>query len=255
MGLVPKSFRPPIVVCSHDDAFRRVFGSYARAQGCEVREAVRGAAVLHALDGAPPAGLVIELALPGDIDGYHVLRRVHRDRRLRGMRVVAMAPAAPTSARAAPRGVHAHEVLHRPLPPGAVLRQLLADQPRPPPEPLCVFVVEDHDDTRDMLVEALGAAGVQAFGFATAEHVLLALRAIRPTALLTDYTLSDLDGEELARRARALVPGLPVLVLTGHAHVARACTEFDGAFLKPFDLDEVVAAIRELDGAPAPHAD
>lgn len=244
MALVPTPPGPAIVVCADNDALRRVFASYARAQGCTVREATSGAAALDALQGDTPVGLLIDLVVPGEIDGCHVLRRIRCDRRLRSMRVVATAPSlGPSGDADHPRD---HEIVVKPLPPGAVLRQLLGDEPGRGPEALCIFVVEDHEDSREMMIEALAASGLYAFGFASGAHVLSALRAIRPAAILTDYGLPDLNGEELARRARALAPGVPVVALTGHAHVVRRCAGFDAAFLKPFELDEVVAAVRGL---------
>jgi CheY-like chemotaxis protein len=244
LRLVPKPSRPSIVVCDGDATFRQVFGSYARAQGCDVREAGDGAAALDAMEESAPHGLLIELAMPGQIDGKQVLRRVRCDRRLAEVRVVSTVEPDAEAESATRDG--AHEVMHKPLPPAAALRGLLGPGTERPTEPICVFVVEDHEDTRELMLESLAASGIHAFGLASGSDALRALRGVRPDVILTDFSLTDLDGAELARRARARAPGIPVIALTGRADVARAGSGFDRAFLKPIDLDEVIAAVREI---------
>lgn len=84
------------------------------------------------------------------------------------------------------------------------------------PSPTVLLVVEDDELVRLTLVEGLGDAG---FFVLEAEHAeeALELLARRPdiAALLTDINLPGADGFVLARAARRLRPGLPVIYASG----------------------------------------
>ena len=50
------------------------------------------------------------------------------------------------------------------------------------------------------------------------------------------------DGTEVARRIHARLPALPVIFMTGHGD-----TRGDSMLQKPFELDELLARIAELE--------
>ena len=116
---------------------------------------------------------------------------------------------------------------------------------KPPARQPTILVVEDHDDTREMLhllLEMWGYRVVEACN--GLEAVAAALRE-RPQLILMDSRLPFLDGFEATRRIRenGLRDQVKILALNGsgspldHAHaLAAGC---DDSIEKPFDLDRL----------------
>jgi len=78
-----------------------------------------------------------------------------------------------------------------------------------------VLVVEDESIVRRLVPAALRPAGYRVREAARGGEALEALEGWqgRPDLLLTDVVMPDMDGPTLARRARALRPGLPVMFM------------------------------------------
>lgn len=117
---------------------------------------------------------------------------------------------------------------------------------------MSVLVVDDSEDTADMLkrlLESYGATVVTARGAAQA----LALAAERSmSVVLSDIAMPGMDGFEFLRRLR-LLPGYestPALALTGHGRsedVRRAeAAGFVSHMTKPVDLEALTKALAEL---------
>jgi CheY-like chemotaxis protein len=79
---------------------------------------------------------------------------------------------------------------------------------------------------------------------------LLARHHASVSLLITDVVLPRMGGRELATRALALRPGLPVLYISGYApdeELRKAAEERRVAFLqKPFLPDQLARALRTL---------
>jgi diguanylate cyclase (GGDEF)-like protein/PAS domain S-box-containing protein len=110
-----------------------------------------------------------------------------------------------------------------------------------------VLVVDDHEGTRDSLVDILASAGLPARSAATASAAL-ALQAREPAALaVVDYQLPDATGLELARCLKAEDPDFPVIVLTGNASLETAVAAValvDEYLTKPVAADAFLRAVR-----------
>jgi DNA-binding NtrC family response regulator len=116
-----------------------------------------------------------------------------------------------------------------------------------------ILIVEDDPD----LLEILGRRFVrQGFSVKLASHPQQALSAARSNsyrAAILDYTLPDMNGQELMRELAHVKPDLPVILLSGHCEPeleAEAMQLGAYAYLrKPcrlVDLEEVVQrAIEE----------
>jgi two-component system, cell cycle sensor histidine kinase and response regulator CckA len=119
--------------------------------------------------------------------------------------------------------------------------------PPRPRTPRQVLLVDDERSLLRVAALALRQAGHDVVPHEDAEDALDALReGLRPALLATDVAMPGMDGLALARAARALVPGLPVLLLSGYSasSVAGAPEREGFAFLaKPFTPDGLRAAV------------
>jgi CheY-like chemotaxis protein len=114
-----------------------------------------------------------------------------------------------------------------------------------------ILVVEDDDDTRDLLLTLLRIAGYKTTACSDAESALETLRENTFDCVLTDYALPDRTGGWLLQQAskEGLLDATPALVVTAHPSPADV-SDFE-IVQKPFDLDELVERVRRrLDGAP-----
>src|SRR6266446_407339 len=91
-----------------------------------------------------------------------------------------------------------------------------------------------------------------------ANEALLAFEKGKFDLVITDYWMSGMKGDELARVIKEKAPRQPVILLTAHAQMieslARDSTGGDVVVSKPFGHDVLVAAITQVLGAkdPAP---
>lgn len=112
-----------------------------------------------------------------------------------------------------------------------------------------VVLVEDDEDSRELLVMMLENAGFSVSAFANAETALEETAAApTPFLVITDVTLPGISGSELVRRLRASKAhaDLKAFALTGHSAAdvaAEAPGTFDKIFVKPMDMAVVVDAV------------
>ncbi|OGI51054.1 MAG: DNA-binding response regulator [Candidatus Muproteobacteria bacterium RIFCSPHIGHO2_02_FULL_65_16] len=112
-----------------------------------------------------------------------------------------------------------------------------------------VYVVDDDDAIRDSLRLLLRSAGLQAKTFASAQQFLDAYIEPAPGVLLVDVRMPGMSGLELQELLAARKITLPVIIITGHGHVAMAVRAMKvGAadFIeKPFDNEALLECIRK----------
>jgi len=111
-----------------------------------------------------------------------------------------------------------------------------------------VLVVEDDAELCAMVADNLRALGYRVLTAANAPAALaVAEREPRLDLLFSDYSMPfGMLGDELARRARRLKPGLKVLLTSGYAVAAAEIASADFSLLqKPYRPDELARAIRQ----------
>jgi len=114
-----------------------------------------------------------------------------------------------------------------------------------------ILTIDDNDDYRDYLVAMLERAGhaVSARPNGTGLEGLVQKQAF--DVVLTDLYMPEADGIETIRMLRRLLPGLPVLGMTGgmrggHSDVTVRSMKLFGAkavFVKPIEPSALLAAI------------
>ncbi len=116
-----------------------------------------------------------------------------------------------------------------------------------------VMIVDDEPDVLSYLAEALGDGGyhVIAFGSPVDAWQHVADTETAPDLLIVDYMMPTINGVELAERARARFPELPVMLLSGMGgdDMLRGSGLDAAIFLgKPVDLDRLLAEVASLLG-------
>ncbi len=121
-----------------------------------------------------------------------------------------------------------------------------------------VLLVEDDDATSKGLSKLLVAYGFEVAVVPDGASALAALQAAPPPDfVLTDLQLPDIDGREVAREARQLVPPPRVALITGW-DISTEPAEIgqwgiDWVFPKPLDIRDLIAKMSEPDTTtPAP---
>jgi DNA-binding response OmpR family regulator len=113
---------------------------------------------------------------------------------------------------------------------------------------MTVLLVDDDEDLRDALADALEADGVRVVQASNASAALDALHAQRPQVVLLDIMMPDMNGEDLYRAMQAdpHLAEVPVLLMSaqssapglGHLRFLR----------KPLEVHSITAALRAATG-------
>ena len=116
-----------------------------------------------------------------------------------------------------------------------------------------VLVVEDEEAVRQFAIESLQRHGYHVITAASGEEALTIASAHDGTIhlLLTDVVMPGMKGPELARRLKALRPGLRVVLMSGYAAEVVTGPDLHDAVLvtKPFSPASLARAVRNvLDG-------
>lgn len=115
-----------------------------------------------------------------------------------------------------------------------------------------IFVVEDDDSIREMIVYALQTSGYEVQGFADGDLVLPALETERPTLILLDIMLPGTDGISILKmlRQKERHKDIPVILLTAKGSEVDRIKGLDlGAddyVTKPFSVMEVISRVRAV---------
>ena len=111
------------------------------------------------------------------------------------------------------------------------------------------ILVIDHDPmvrhALRLVLEDQGHATAEA---ASGEEALAALRRQAFDVAITDMILPDMRGTATIRAIHALAPALPILTMSSGLHAfapdhARDCAAIGDLLAKPFDTDELMAAL------------
>ncbi|NJK40999.1 MAG: response regulator transcription factor [Acaryochloridaceae cyanobacterium SU_2_1] len=118
--------------------------------------------------------------------------------------------------------------------------------------PLTVMVIDDELGIRLAVSDFLESCGYTVITAATGQQGWQLVQDYRPHLLVTDIRMPELDGYELVKRIRQLpiFRLLPVIYLTEcnetEERVRAYQTGCDLYLTKPFELDELQAAVRNL---------
>jgi DNA-binding NtrC family response regulator len=112
-----------------------------------------------------------------------------------------------------------------------------------------VLVVDDEDAVRRTLRRRLEQEGFEVFEAACGRPVVATVKTHGVALVVTDILMPDMEGLETIRALRRECPAVPIIAIsaTPHLEYLSAARQFGAVktFEKPFDLDDLVAAVRQ----------
>ena len=130
-----------------------------------------------------------------------------------------------------------------------------ADKHVEPPEPsgtieeyapARVLVVDDEEMVRSVLKRLLSLRGHTVELAASGAEGLEIANEQSFDVVFADHAMPVMNGRQFARKLRKRHPNLPIILLTGDTDVADAGKEFNEILSKPFKLDQLDTAIRQV---------
>jgi CheY-like chemotaxis protein len=115
-----------------------------------------------------------------------------------------------------------------------------------------ILLVEDNEMSRDMLSRRLERKGHEVLVAANGQQGLALAKSERPSLILMDLSLPELDGWDVTRRLKTdpATRHIPVIALTAHAMVddrkrayAVGCDDF---YAKPVEFQCLLAKMEHL---------
>ena len=121
---------------------------------------------------------------------------------------------------------------------------------------MLILVVDDEEDTRQLLVQSLTFYGATVTTADSAEQAFVELQEKNPDVMVSDIGMPDEDGYSLIRRIRALsdkqhrdVPAIALTAFTRAQDRMRALTSgYQNHVSKPVEPDELATVIASLTG-------
>jgi PAS domain S-box-containing protein len=121
---------------------------------------------------------------------------------------------------------------------------------------LLILVVDDEEDTRQLLVQSLTFHGATVISADSAKNALAQIEEKNPDVLVSDIGMPGEDGYSLIRQVRALPDAqqrdMPAIALTAftraHDRMRALATGFQNHVSKPVEPDELATVIASLTG-------
>ncbi|RKZ97898.1 MAG: sigma-54-dependent Fis family transcriptional regulator, partial [Gammaproteobacteria bacterium] len=111
-----------------------------------------------------------------------------------------------------------------------------------------VLVVEDDSDLRGALCDTLELAGYTVSATDQGQSALDKLANEDVGLLLSDLQMRPMDGRTLLKKAKTLLPDLPVVIMTAFGTVQGAVDAMhEGAcdyLIKPFEADDLLERVQ-----------
>lgn len=113
-----------------------------------------------------------------------------------------------------------------------------------------ILIVDDYPDIRDTLCYILREAGYEVATADDGVDALNKLDEVAPDLIIMDMMMPRMDGFQFVRELRRLAPfaKVPVIAVTARDVEREGLSGLDiqASLPKPFDLDELLAAVGRL---------
>jgi len=118
--------------------------------------------------------------------------------------------------------------------------------------PRKILIVEDNDDSRELVVKVLKNKGYQMIEAADGEIALEKAVAEKPDLILMDISIPKMDGYEVTKKLKSLeeFSEIPIVALTAHAMKGDRekviMAGFEGYISKPINVRELPEQVRSF---------
>jgi len=123
-------------------------------------------------------------------------------------------------------------------------------KPAAGPEVVSILVLEDEEQIRTMLVEALTTVGHRVESASDGLQGLARFQGGQFDVVLTDLSLPECSGLDVARSVKRLRPETPVVLITGWGHLLDPErlreSGVDLMLVKPFRLERVLSVLGDV---------
>jgi CheY-like chemotaxis protein len=116
--------------------------------------------------------------------------------------------------------------------------------------PRKILIVEDNEDSRELVVKVLRNKGFDTVEAADGEEAIDKATKEKPELILLDISIPKMDGYEVARRLKSLeeFSEIPIVALTAHAMKGDRekviAAGFEGYISKPINVRELPDQVR-----------
>jgi len=118
-----------------------------------------------------------------------------------------------------------------------------------------ILLVDDEPEVLEILNEYLTEQGFAVRTAMEGSEALAEAKRWTPKAILLDVMMPNLGGLEILARMRQINPGVVVILMSGHSSaidvLSTAGLRVAGAFPKPLNLPELLAALEQAGVVPA----
>jgi len=118
-----------------------------------------------------------------------------------------------------------------------------------------ILLVDDEPEVLEILNEYLTEQGFAVRTAMEGSEALAEAKRWTPKAILLDVMMPNLGGLEILERMRQINPGVVVILMSGHSSaidvLSTAGLRVAGAFPKPLNLPELLAALEQAGVVPA----
>ena len=251
-----------VLVVDDDARVREMLCEYLTTRSFKVIEAGNGLEALAALKTHRPSAIVLDLRMPR-LGGLDALKRIRAFDPAVIVVIVTGAPDLDLHRQAIALGAQA--LLPKPI----VLADLLAalggsrvtanEAPEPatsaphavpmaPKTDVRILIVDDEEDSRDMLQTFVRWLGYESEAVVSAAAAIRSIVQRPPDVILLDIHMPGLNGVDALPTIRDLVPEVAVIMVSGvpDAEVSKRALAY-GAFdyvMKPVDLDYLTQALE-----------
>lgn len=113
-----------------------------------------------------------------------------------------------------------------------------------------IFVVDDKLQVCQIICESLEASGFEATSFSDPIQCLERISSEHCDLLIADLRMPKIDGIELMRQAKRLIPWLPVLIITGYGDVPTAVQATQAGAVdfieKPVSKEDLLMKVKSM---------
>jgi DNA-binding NtrC family response regulator len=113
-----------------------------------------------------------------------------------------------------------------------------------------ILVVDDNEDFREMLVQALRGNGYHVSEAGDGEAALEVLAKTTLDMAIVDLDMPKLNGLALSKKVKEAMPEFPIVMVTGYAQFYSAAeilsVGIDAFLQKPVPMEKLLGVIRKL---------